>query len=177
MRAVNFSEARNNLKEVLDRVVDVTLIRRRDAGDVVVMSLDTWNSWRETEYLLASPANARHLAKSIAQLNAGKGVERELIDPSALRVQEPRARYGAKAASKKKAPPRKRAKNMAGRIVFGPEVWADYLYGQSQDRRTLDRINLPIRECQRDPFRASKPEPLKRECSGAGRAASTMRTA
>lgn len=113
MRTINFSEARSNLKEVLDRVVDdadVTIITRRDAGDVVVMSLDTWNSWRETEYLLASPANARHLARSIAQLDAGKGVERELIDPpAAMRVQEPRATYRAKPAAKKAAP-RKRAK-------------------------------------------------------------------
>jgi len=105
MRTVNFSEARSNLKGVLDRVVedaDVTIITRRDAGDVVVMSLDTWNSWRETEYLLASPANARHLAKSMAELNAGKGVERELIEPrKATRVQEPRASYRAKPAAKK----------------------------------------------------------------------------
>ena len=106
MRTVNFSEARSNLKEVLDRVVDdadVTIITRRDAGDVVVMSLDTWNSWRETEYLLASPANARWLRESIAQLDAGKGVERELIDPSvATRVQEPQAPYRVKVAPKKK---------------------------------------------------------------------------
>ena len=106
MRTVNFSEARSNLKDVLDRVVedaDVTIITRRDAGDVVVMSLDTWNSWRETEYLLASPANAKWLRESIAQLDAGEGVKRELIEPrAALRVQEPRASYGAKTMPKKK---------------------------------------------------------------------------
>ena len=106
MRTVNFSEARSNLKEVLDRVVDdadVTIITRRDAGDVVVMSLDTWNSWRETEYLSASPANARWLRESIAQLDAGEGVERELIEPAvATRVQEPRASSRVKAMPKKK---------------------------------------------------------------------------
>ncbi len=60
---------------MLDRVVDdadVTIITRRDAGDVVVMSLDTWNSWRETLYLMSSPANARRLNESIAQARAGK---------------------------------------------------------------------------------------------------------
>lgn len=56
---------------------------------------------------------------------------------------------------------------MAKRIVFSPEAWADYLYWQSQDRKTLDRINRLIQECLRDPFRGlGKPEPLKREFSG-----------
>ena len=56
---------------------------------------------------------------------------------------------------------------MARRIVFGPNGWIDYLYWQKQDSKTLDRINLLIRECQRDPFCGiGKPEPLKREYSG-----------
>lgn len=56
---------------------------------------------------------------------------------------------------------------MALRVSFDHEAWAQYLYWQSQDRRTLDRINGLIRECQRDPFRGiGKPEPLKRELSG-----------
>ena len=62
MRTVNFSDARNNLKAVFDRVVedaDTTIITRRDAEDVVVMPLSTWNSWQETEYLLSNPANAK----------------------------------------------------------------------------------------------------------------------
>ncbi len=119
MRIVNFSEARGNLKEVLDRVVDdadVTIITRRDAADVVVMSLDTWNSWRETEYLLASPANARRLLESIAELDAGKGVVRELIEPRvAMEVHEPPAAYRRKPVAKRTAgPPRARAKKKRG---------------------------------------------------------------
>ena len=75
MRVVSFSEARNNLKQVIDSVVenaDVTVITRRDAPDAVVMSLDTLNSWVETVHLLKTPANAAHLAKSIGQLRKGK---------------------------------------------------------------------------------------------------------
>lgn len=59
MRVVTFSEARNNLKNVLDQVVedaDYTVIKRRDAEDAVVMSLDTFNSYLETFHLLKSPA-------------------------------------------------------------------------------------------------------------------------
>jgi len=83
MRIVNFSEARNNLKTVIDRVVedaDVAVISRRDAPDAVLMSLDTFNSWNETVHLLKTPANAAHLAESIAQLRGGQAGERTLVD-------------------------------------------------------------------------------------------------
>ena len=82
MRVVNFSEARNNLKTVLDQVIDdadYTVITRRDAEDAVLMSLDTFNSFLETFHLLKSPVNVQHLAKSIAQYRNGKTQERELI--------------------------------------------------------------------------------------------------
>ncbi len=83
MKIVNFSEARNNLKFVLDRVnddADYTIITRRDSEDAVVMSLDTFNSYMETFYLLKSPANAAHLTKSVEQYKNGNIQERELID-------------------------------------------------------------------------------------------------
>jgi antitoxin YefM len=83
MEVVSFSEARNNLKAVLDRVVndaDYTIITRRDAEDAVVMSLELFNSLQETVHLLKSPANAAHLGRSIAQFKQGKAVERNLLD-------------------------------------------------------------------------------------------------
>lgn len=83
MRVVNFSEARNNLKSVLDQAVDdadYTIITRRDSEDAVVMSLNTFNSYMETVHLLKSPANAAHLSKSIEQYKNGKVQEKEIID-------------------------------------------------------------------------------------------------
>ena len=83
MRVINFSEARNNLKKVLDQVVedaDYTIITRRDAKDAVIMSLETFNSYMETFHLLRSPANAAHLSKSIEQYKSGKIQERKLLD-------------------------------------------------------------------------------------------------
>ena len=83
MRTISFSEARNRLKQVIDQVVDdadVAIITRRDAPDAVVMSLETFNSWQETVHLLKTPANAAHLAKSIAQLRAGKLKPHRLAD-------------------------------------------------------------------------------------------------
>lgn len=83
MKVVTYSHARNALKSVLDGVVqdaDVTIISRRDAeGDAVVMSLDSYNSIMETLHLTSNPANAAHLAKSIAQDRAGQRKVRKLI--------------------------------------------------------------------------------------------------
>ena len=82
MQVISYSEARNSLKAVLDAVtndVDVTIINRRDAENAVVMSLDHYNSLMETLHLLQSPANAAHLAESIAQLKAGKATAKQLI--------------------------------------------------------------------------------------------------
>lgn len=83
MNVTTFSEARNNLKSVLDKVAndaDCTIITRRDAGDAVVMSLDYYNSLMETVYLLRSPDNAAHLAKSIEQYHSGKTTVRDLTN-------------------------------------------------------------------------------------------------
>lgn len=82
MRIITYSEARSSLKSVLDTVsddADVTVISRRDGADAVVMSLDHYQSIMETMHLLSTPANAAHLAKSIAQHKAGKAVRRELM--------------------------------------------------------------------------------------------------
>ena len=70
MRVINFSDARNQFKQVIDQVVDdcdVTIISRRDADDAVVMSLDAYNSMMETFHLLKSPANLKHLEMSLGQ--------------------------------------------------------------------------------------------------------------
>lgn len=83
MRVVNFSEARNNLKRVIDQVVkdaNYAVISRRDDADAVLMSLDSFNSLMETVHLLKTPANAAHLARSIAQLRKGKTRARKLVD-------------------------------------------------------------------------------------------------
>ncbi|HSQ94765.1 MAG TPA: type II toxin-antitoxin system prevent-host-death family antitoxin [Croceibacterium sp.] len=83
MDVVTYSDARANLKEMMDRVVDdrtQIVVTRQKADPVVLMSLEDWNSVEETMHLLSTPANAERLRASIAQLDAGKGVERDLID-------------------------------------------------------------------------------------------------
>ena len=82
MKVVSYTEARNGLKTVLDGVIDdadYTIITRRDAEDAVVMSLAYFQSMAETLHLLASPANAAHLTKSIEQDKAGQAKQRKLF--------------------------------------------------------------------------------------------------
>ena len=83
MHVVSYSDARNSLKTVLDRVVNdhaPTIIHRRGAGgDVVMISEQSYSSMVETLHLLSSPANAAHLAESIAQYRAGEATRRELL--------------------------------------------------------------------------------------------------
>ncbi len=84
MDVISYSDARKNLKDVMDRVVSDkshVVITRQKAESVVMLSLSDWNALEETAYLLASPANARRLRESIADFENGGGTERELIDP------------------------------------------------------------------------------------------------
>ncbi len=83
MEIVNYSEARENFKQVLDRVSDnrdATLIKRRNHEDVVLLSKSHYDSIMETLYLMRSPANAKHLIEAIARDQAGKGQHHDLID-------------------------------------------------------------------------------------------------
>jgi antitoxin YefM len=84
MKAISYSEARENLKSVIDQCVDdhmpIAITRQRGEGAVLVSESD-WASIEETLYLLRSPANARELLASIAELDAGKGIERDLMEP------------------------------------------------------------------------------------------------
>lgn len=82
MRVISFSDARNQFKQVIDKVVadcDVTIISRRDADDAVLMSLNTYNSMMETFHLLKTPANVKHLEKSLAQYHKGQTKTKALI--------------------------------------------------------------------------------------------------
>ena len=52
-------------------------------------------------------------------------------------------------------------------LAWTDEAWADYLYWQGQDKKTLKRINKLITDAKRAPFEGiGKPEPLKENLSG-----------
>ena len=56
---------------------------------------------------------------------------------------------------------------MARAILFTPSAWADYIYWQSQDKKTLKRINTLIEAAAREPFTGiGKPEALRGDLTG-----------
>ena len=82
MDAMTYSKARANLAGVMNRVCEdhePLIITRNGDQSVVMLSLDDYKALEENSYLVRTPANARRLLTSIAQLNAGQAVERELI--------------------------------------------------------------------------------------------------
>lgn len=70
---ISYSEARNNLASVLDRVTDdreVIVVNRRGHEKVALISADELNSVLESLYLLRSPKNAQRLMKAIKRAEA-----------------------------------------------------------------------------------------------------------
>ncbi len=82
MDVTSYSDARNNLKALMDRVVanrTPVVVTRRSSEAVVMLSLEDWHALEETLYLHSSPANAARLRDAIAQLDADGGHERTLV--------------------------------------------------------------------------------------------------
>ena len=53
------------------------------------------------------------------------------------------------------------------RLLWEDRAWSDYLYWQTQDKKTLKRINALIKDIQRSPYEGiGKPEPLQGNLSG-----------
>lgn len=81
MNAITYTAARENLAETMNRVCEdhapVVITRNRNQA-VVMMSLADYESLEETAYLLRSPKMVKRLQSAIDQLNAGKGVVREI---------------------------------------------------------------------------------------------------
>ncbi len=83
MNTITYTSARGNLAKTMEKVCDdhsPVVITRKTAQPVVMMSLEDFSSLEETAYLLRSPQNARRLLESVAELEAGKGSEKELVD-------------------------------------------------------------------------------------------------
>jgi antitoxin YefM len=80
MLAVNYSTIRNNLKDYCDKATDsqeTVIVTRKNEKNVVILSLERYNQ------LEKAARNAEYLAmidRSMAQLEAGKGQEHELIE-------------------------------------------------------------------------------------------------
>jgi antitoxin YefM len=83
MKAITYTAARQNLAKTMENVCKdhaPVIVTRKTTDSVVIMSLEDYEALEETAYLLRSPKNTRRLIESIAQLEAGRGSERELSD-------------------------------------------------------------------------------------------------
>lgn len=83
MNAITAKQAKQNINRVIAQVIadaEPTIICNNKGQRAVLLSLDEFNSWKETLYLLSNPANAEHLRESLAQARMGKAQERELIE-------------------------------------------------------------------------------------------------
>lgn len=84
MKTMSYTESRARYAEVLDGVVDdreEVVITRAGHEPVVIVSLDEYESLRETAHLMRSPANARRLFDAMERLEAGRGEVHPLIEP------------------------------------------------------------------------------------------------
>jgi len=83
MDTISYTSARANLASTMEKVCEdhaPIIITRKNENPVVMMSLEDYQAMEETTYLLRSPVNARRLLESIAELEEGKGVDRELME-------------------------------------------------------------------------------------------------
>ena len=77
MKAVNFSELRQNLKSNLDAVAndnELLIVHRPKGKSIVMMPLEEFNAWQETLYLLKSNANRQRLEEAIEDLKEKKNI-------------------------------------------------------------------------------------------------------
>jgi antitoxin YefM len=80
---MTYSESRANYAETLDSVTndrEEVVITRAGHEPVVIVSLDDYESLKETAYLLRSPENVRRLLSSIERLESGEGIQRDLAE-------------------------------------------------------------------------------------------------
>lgn len=85
---MSYTESRARYAEVLDSVVndrEAVVITRSGHDPVVIVSLEDYESLRETAYLMRSPTNARRLLDAMERLEAGQGQSHDLVhdDPEA----------------------------------------------------------------------------------------------
>jgi antitoxin YefM len=83
MKTISFSQSRAEYAKTLDTVIndrEEVIVTRAGHDPVVIVPLDEYEALKETAHLLKSPANARRLLAAIAELEAGQGIERDLIE-------------------------------------------------------------------------------------------------
>jgi antitoxin YefM len=83
MKAITTTQAKDHLDELINAVIsdlEPTIVSKDQGQQAVLISLDEFNSWQETLYLLSNPTNAEHLMASIKQAETGQIIKQKLPD-------------------------------------------------------------------------------------------------
>lgn len=83
MDAINYTDLRKNLKSFLDKVYnnhEPLIITRKNNENIVLLSIDDYNSFMETIYLLSNTSHSKRILSSLESARNGKTFEKELID-------------------------------------------------------------------------------------------------
>jgi antitoxin YefM len=83
MKTMSYTESRARYAQVLDDVIndrEEVVITRAGHQPVVIVSLEDFESLRETAYLMRSPTNARRLLDAMERLEEGSGETHDLLD-------------------------------------------------------------------------------------------------
>jgi antitoxin YefM len=84
MAHVSYTDLRQNLARYMDKAVDdrvpILVTRQGGKGNVVILSEEEFEGWKETVQLLSNPVNAKRLLESVREAEAGLTVERELTE-------------------------------------------------------------------------------------------------
>jgi antitoxin YefM len=83
MQVILFDEAQQNLETLCEQACqdhEPYLVKRKNDKNVVILSLEDYNAWIETHYLLSNPTNAKRLLTSLEKARQGQLFQRELIE-------------------------------------------------------------------------------------------------
>ena len=83
MQAISYSAFRSNLASTLDKVNNdhaPVMITRQNGKPAIVMSVEDFNAYEETYYLMSSPKNAERLNQAIAEISENNVYEHGLIE-------------------------------------------------------------------------------------------------
>jgi len=83
MQAISYSSLRSNLASTLDKVNNdhtPIMITRQNGKAAIIMSVEDFNAYEETHYLMASPKNAQRLNQAMAEISANNTREHGLIE-------------------------------------------------------------------------------------------------
>jgi antitoxin YefM len=81
MQAVLYSQARNNLRDIINQVCnnfEEFIITTKEKQSAVLISQDEYNSIKETLYLLSSKNNRDRLLDAVEEIEGGKFITKDL---------------------------------------------------------------------------------------------------